>query len=125
MKQLKFLLVLVFATILSVSCNNDDDSNSDATDSALIGSWEYSEVFDGEEFLAVVTFNANNSGTTYTEYTFEGETESETDNFTWSTNGNKLSISDSEGTEVVIYSITGNKLSITDDTNTVTVFTKQ
>ncbi len=125
MKQLKFLFVLAFATMLSLSCNNDDDSNSDTNDPDLVGTWSYFEVMDDEDFGATVTFNADKSGIIVTEFTYEGETDSETENFTWSSNANKLTLIFSDDTEVVTYSISGNKLTITDDTNTVTVFTKE
>tara|TARA_R100000935_G_scaffold13495_3_gene27080 strand:- start:1141 stop:1518 length:378 start_codon:yes stop_codon:yes gene_type:complete len=125
MKNIKYVLVLVFATIQAISCNSDDDSNSDVNDSALLGTWELTETFEGEELVVRVTFNANKTGISIYEYTFEGDTETETDNFTWSTNGNKLSITSSGETEVLTYSISGNKLTITDSFNDVSVFTKQ
>ncbi len=125
MKHIKYVLVLVFATMLAVSCNSDDDSNSDVNDPALLGTWGLTETFEGEELVLRVTFNANKTGISVYQYTFEGETETETDNFTWSTNGNKLSISSSGDTEVLTYSIVGNKLTITDSSNEVSVFTKQ
>ncbi len=125
MKYVKFLFALVFATMLAVSCNSDDDSNSDVYDPALLGTWKLTETFEGEVLVITVTFNANKTGISVYNNTFGGETETETDNFTWSTNANKLTITMSGETEVLTYAISGNKLNITDSSNDVSVFTKQ
>ncbi len=122
MKNIKYLIVMVFAVLLSVSCSSDDDSGSTH---ALVGTWGVTEIVEGMELKVRVTFNANNSGTSVLTFTFEGETETETENFTWSTSGNKLTMSISGESEVVTYSINGNKLTITDQDNEVVVFTKQ
>ncbi|MCJ7757522.1 MAG: lipocalin family protein [Gillisia sp.] len=125
MKKITYLFAMVFAVMLSVSCSSDDDSGSDLSTNALIGTWEIIELGDGFEYKVTVTFNANNSGTMVNVETFEGETETETENFTWSTSGNKLTISSSGESEVVTYTISGNKLTITDQDGYVVVFTKQ
>lgn len=113
---------MIFAVTLSVSCSSDDDSASDSN--ALLGTWETTASEEGFEIEVDVTFKANNTGSSNVSTTFEGETFSESDSFTWSTNGNKLSIVSGGETDVVTYSISGNKLTITDDTD-VSVFTKQ
>lgn len=123
---MKYLIVMVFAMLISVSCSNDDDSSSDVNDSALVGTWGATELDEGFELIVTVTFNANQTGSAVTKITFEGETETENDTFTWSTSGNKLTVTSSgETPEIVTYSISGNKLSITDDEGFVTVLTKQ
>lgn len=124
MKNFKYLFVMFFAVMLSVSCSSDDDSGSDINDSALVGTWGITEVFEDEEFTALITFNANNSGRLVISSTFEGETETETENFTWSTSGNRLTISGGGETTISTYAINGNELTITDLDGEV-VFTKQ
>ncbi|MCJ7756741.1 MAG: lipocalin family protein [Gillisia sp.] len=125
MKKITYLFVMVFAVMLSVSCSGDDDSSSDLSTNALVGTWGVTEIAEGMEMKVRVTFNANNSGTSVLTFTFEGETETETENFSWSTSGNKLTISSSGESEVVTYAINGNKLTITDQDGEVVVLTKQ
>jgi len=122
MKSIKYLFVMVFVALLSVSCNSDDDSGNT---NALVGTWRVTEIVDGEEIKVTATFNANNSGTMVIVSTFEGETETETDNFTWSTSGNKLTVTTSSGEpEISTYTINGNKLTITDEDGFTLVLTK-
>ncbi len=123
MKNIKYLFVLVFAAMLSVSCNSDDDSAGNSSD--LLGTWGATEVEEGMEFKMEVTFNANKSGNMMMKFTFEGESFTENDNFTWSTSGNKLTITIDGDSETVTYSVSGNKLSITDADGEVSVLTKQ
>jgi hypothetical protein len=115
---------MIFAVMLSVSCNSDDDSGSDSSTNALVGTWRFTEIDEGTELKVTATVNANNSGTLVTATTFGGETETETDNFTWSTSGNKLTIVSSGVSEILTYSISGNKLTLTDQDNEVSIFTK-
>jgi len=123
MKNIKYLFVMVFAMLLSVSCNSDDDG-SDSGTNALVGTWRVNESDEGFDITVTATFNANNSGTLVMVTTFAGETETETENFTWSTSGNKLTLTGSGETDIVTYSISGNKLTITDEDGFVSVFTK-
>ena len=116
---------MFFAVMLSVSCSSDDDSESDLNDSALVGTWGITEIVEDEEFTALITFNANNSGRLVISWTFEGETETETENFTWSTSGNRLTFSSGGETTISTYSISGNNLTINDLDGEVVVFTKQ
>lgn len=125
MIKIRYVIVMVFAMLLSVSCSSDDDNGSDANDAALVGSWMATESDEDGEYKITVTFNANQTGTLFTEVTFAGESESESESFTWSTNENKLTIdSSSEPPEVLTYSISGNKLLITDSDNFTTSLTK-
>jgi hypothetical protein len=126
MKNFKYLFVMFFAVMLSVSCSSDDDSGSDLNDSALVGTWGITEIDEGVGVKVLITFNANNSGTSVVTSTFEGEiTQTDTENFTWSTSGNKLTISSGGESDVVTYAINGNKLTVTDSDGVVVVFTKQ
>jgi len=57
--------------------------------------------------------------------TIDGETITETDNFTWNTSGNKLTVTISGGEpEISTYAINGNKLTITDEDGYALVLTK-
>ncbi len=110
---------MIFAVALSVSCSSDDDSSSDTSD--LVGSWETSNMQEGIEYNITITFNVNNSGTTLMTSTLDGFTKTESDAFTWSTDGNKLTINSDVGT----YSISGNKLTIKSSDGELLVLTKQ
>lgn len=124
MKNNQYFFVVFLSVLISVSCSNNDDS-SDLMDIGLIGTWVYTEMDDGEEFNITLTFNSNNTGILVTKTTFNGETETESENFTWSTSGNKLTFNISGETPfMVTYSISGKNLSITDQDGFVTVLTK-
>lgn len=125
MKKITYLIVLSLALMFTGSCSSDDDAGSDVNDPALVGSWGASETGDGITLEVTVTFNSNQSGRSIITTTFEGETESETENFTWSTVGNRLTIKISgEDDEVLTYSISGNRLTLTDSDGFSTVLTK-
>lgn len=115
---------MIVALTVSVSCDDDDDDN--AGDDALLGTWMYSESDEEEDYYysTSITFKSNDTGTiVYTE-TYDGMTESDTDSFTWSSNGNTLTLELFGEIETVTYSISGNKLTINGDGDTI-VFTKQ
>ena len=112
---------MIFAVALSVSCSSDDDSSSDTSTNALIGIWETLDVQDGIEYNITITFNPNNTGTTIMTSTVDGFTKTESEGFTWSTDGNKLTINSDVGT----YSISGNKLTIKSSDGELLVLTKQ
>ena len=124
MKQLKYVMIMVLAVMVSVSsisCSNDDN-DSDKND--LVGTWVLSESADGFEYAISVTFNANLNGTLVVSATFEGVTETENSNFTYSTKGDQLTMVMDGETTVSTYSVSGNKLTITDDGESV-VFTRE
>ncbi len=111
---------MIFAVALSISCSSDDDSTSDPSTNALIGIWETLDVQDGIEYNITITFNPNNTGTTIMTSTVDGFTKTESNAFTWSTDGNKLTINSDVGT----YSISGNTLTMSSAGEDM-VFTKQ
>jgi uncharacterized lipoprotein NlpE involved in copper resistance len=115
------------AVMVSVSCNNDDDDNYDDSygDSALVGTWGLNESEGGLTINVTATFNENLSGTLLTSETFDGETEAEFENFTWSTDGNKLRLKLDGETEKLTYSISGDTLTVTDEDGETTVLTRQ
>ena len=123
MKNIKYLFVMVFAVVLSVSCSGDDDSSS-SNSSDLVGIWETTDVQEGIDYNITATFNVNNSGNFTSVSTFDGFTKTEIDDFTWSTSGNKLTLFIEGESWVPTYSITGNQLTITDQGDTI-IFTKQ
>lgn len=124
MKNIKYFFIMVFSVMLFVSCSKDDSSSAPGIND-LVGTWETTNTQEGIEYIITVTFNSNKSGTTVMVSTFQGNTKTETDNFTWSTNGNKLTIISSGDSDVSTYSISGNKLTVTSDTGVVFVFTKK
>ncbi len=123
MNKFKYLLVMFVAVMVSVSCSNDDDDDKASGNSDLVGTWGISESSDDLEINIKVTFNANATGKIISVYTIYGETETETDDFTWSTKGNQLTMVIGGETEISTYSISGNKLTVTQDGET-TVLTK-
>ncbi|MDN3643007.1 lipocalin family protein [Lutimonas halocynthiae] len=119
MKKFKYLLIMFLALTVSVSCSDDDDDiNTD-----LVGTWEMSESEDGYEYSVLITFKDNGTGTIVAVETFDGEIDSDSEAFTWGTDGNKLTIVIDGGEETATYVILGNKLTITDG-NGVSIFTK-
>jgi len=123
MKKIKYLLIMAIAVMVSVSCsNNDDDNDNDVN--PLVGSWGVVESELGVELSMIITFNANLTGAFTATITFDGETETENESFEWSTSGNKLTLIIDGMTDISTYSISGNKLTITDEDGS-TVLTRQ
>ena len=122
MKKIKYLLILVVAVLVSVSCSTDD---GDDGVNALVGTWGFTEFDDGDEINVTATFNENLSGKIDVVVVFNGGSETENSSFTWSTNGNKLTMVIDGNTETSTYSISGDKLTITDDDGETTVLTRQ
>ena len=132
MKKIKYLFIMLAAVMVSVSCNNDDDDSFDNNfddnfgDSALVGTWILTEFDNGVEFTETATFNENLAGTFVSASTFEGETESVSESFTWSTDGNKLRLIIGGETEILKYSISGDNLTVTtEDGETITFYRPQ
>lgn len=116
MKNLKYVLIMFVSLTMAVACNDDDgemDKNS------LIGSWEMSESDSGFEYSLTVTFKSNSSGTMAAFASFQGEEEMSSDSFTWSTDGNILTIVMDGETSKTTYSISGDQLTISDDEETL------
>ena len=132
MKNFKYLFIMFIAVMASVSCNKDDDEGFDDNfddnfgDSALFGTWVLTAFEDGETFTDTVTFNENLSGTYLSNETFEGETQSVFENFTWSTNENILRLIFIGETEILKYSISGDSVTVTtEDGETITFYRQQ
>lgn len=108
------------ALTAAVSCTDDggDDVNP------IIGTWALSESAEGIEISLEATFHENNNGTMVATVSFAGESASDSSSFTWSTNGDELTMTMEGETEVSTYFIVGNKLTITDDEGEVTVLTR-
>jgi hypothetical protein len=119
MKNFKYLLIIFLALTVSVSCSDDDDD----IDTDLVGTWEMSESEDGYEYSVLITFKDNGTGTIVAVETFDGEIDSESEAFTWGTDGNKLTIVIDGDEETATYVILGDKLTVTDG-NGVSIFTK-
>ena len=72
-----------------------------------------------------IIFKSDNTDTMSVTMTFEGETDTESGNFTWSADGDTLTISEDGETESLKYSISGNKLTITPDGEDSMVLTRK
>ncbi len=81
MKKILLALALMLPTIVFTACEKEEANSNNA----LVGTWMAS--YDGESIY--YQFNADNSG--YEWYAYQGET-SEKYPFTWSTNGNVLTM---------------------------------
>ena len=122
MKKIKNLL-LVFTLVLAVaSCDSDDDGGFD---NELLGTWEAVESEEGMEIGITAKFNSNETGELATKLSLGGQVmSSETFDFTWSTEGNKLTMTMDGDTDVSTYSISVDKLTITDSDGESFVLTK-
>lgn len=122
MKTLKKIMMALFAIAcigMTVSCNKDNNNNngggSGNTDSRLVGTWEISSIMlNGQDMSQMVRgsqiiMNANGSGS----FLIMGQNNS----FTWSTNGNILTVIPSGNNSETI---TCNIASITATTCTLT-----
>ncbi len=121
MNQIRYFSLTIFALLLIVVVSCD---KNDAADNPLVGTWEYVESFEDFSMTVTITFRADQTGTSIMVVTLAGETESETTNFTYSTSGTKLTLTESNESTVLIYSVSGNKLTITEDGEQI-VFTRK
>lgn len=123
MKNLKYWLVVFVALTAMIACNDDNDD--DKYVNPIVGTWGMSETEDGFTITISVTFFENYKGKMVTTVTFEGETETDTSSFTWRTSGDQLTIVSEGETDVLTYSISGNKLTVTDDEGFEVVLTRE
>lgn len=121
MKKFKYVLVMFLAMTATVSCSDDSDDNANP----ILGTWVLSESEAGFEISLEATFSDNNKGTMLTTVSFGEASETENIPFTWSTDGNQLTLVMNGETEVSTYLIVGNKLTITDEEGFITVLTRQ
>ena len=114
------MLIMFVALTTAVSCTDDgtDDVNP------IIGTSVLSESAEGIEISLEATFHENNKGTMVATVSFAGESASENSSFSWSTEGDQLTMTMEGETEVSTYLIVGNKLTITDDEGEITVLTR-
>ena len=122
MKSFKYVLIMFVALSVSLtSCTDDDDDMGNP----ILGTWSLSEAEGEFEVGISATFKENGSGTLTATVSLFGETQSETDSFTWSTKGDQLTMTMDGETEVSTYSISGDTLTITDDEGFVTQLTRE
>ena len=122
MKNFKYLLVMFIALSVSLtSCEDDGDDMGNP----IVGSWGLSEEDSGIAVSLVATFEENGTGTLTASITISDQTQSESDSFTWSTDGDQLSLTMDGETEISTYSISGNTLTITDSEGFVTELTRE
>jgi hypothetical protein len=123
MKNIKYLLVMIVAVMAFVSCDNDDDDDI-MGDPALVGQWVYTEVDFPDFFSVTLNFDSDLRGFTESLSFIDNVEFTQINSFTYSTNGDQLTLVIDGETEVSTYSISGNLLTI-DDTGDVIIFTKQ
>lgn len=118
MQNLKIVCIvsIMIASMTFTSCNKDEDSISPD----LIGTWIFEENMDGIETSEWITFNSNNTGTLSIEITEDGIKETETMEFTYTSDGKMLDVNLDDETISISYSIANNQLTITDDGDTTT-----
>ena len=108
MKKIKYLSILILVLVMSVSCSDD----SDGFDHPLIGKWVRAEISEDIKFDYEIIFSDDLTGTKTVTQTADGKSDSEIENFTWSTKGDILTMTGGEEPEILTYSILGIKLSV-------------
>ena len=121
MKIFKYVLVMFLAITAMVSCSDDSDDNVNP----IVGTWLLSESEAGFEISMEATFNANNKGSLLASVSFGGVSETDNSSFTWSTDGDQLTMVMNGETEVSTYTIVGNKLTLTDEEGFISILTRQ
>lgn len=113
MKKISFvgMLVMIFVLTSIISCDKED-----AVD-PIVGTWEYFLSEEGYTETITFTFNLDNTGSLSARYVEDGETETESYNFTYSANATKLNITGLGDMDEFSYTIFGNKLTLTFDSD--------
>ena len=116
-------LILMFTLVMAVaSCDSDDDAGFD---NKLLGTWEVSASEDGMEIGIIAQFNANDTGELTTLLSFGGQVVSnESSDFSYSVDGNQLTMVMGGETDISTFSVSGDKLTITDSDGEAIVLTK-
>lgn len=120
MKNFKYIMIMFVALTAAVSCS--DDSGDDVN--PIVGTWAITESAEGIEISLEATFEENNRGTMVATVSFAGESASENSSFSWSTDGDQLTMTMDGETEVSTYIIVGNTLTITDGEGEITILTR-
>ena len=113
----------MFTLVMAVaSCNSDDDAGFE---NELLGTWEASESEIGMTVELTAKFNSNETGEFITTLLIgEQVVTNENFDFTWSTDGDKLTMIMDGETDISTYSVSDDKLTITDSDGEVIVLTK-
>ena len=114
MKSYRFLLIvfLTLVLIVAASCEKDDD---EVVDNIIVGTREHVTSMEGFSMTLTMTFNANLTGTSKMVIVIGEVTESESTNFTYSTNESTLILTEGGETVRLKYFISGNKLTLIED----------
>lgn len=118
-------LYVVFSNFKNNSSNNVVDNNSALSDEEkIIGTWGYTEYYEGQTITGIFTFLQNKT----CEFSVSSDGNSQTLNGNWDITGNNL-VLNFEGvpTETTDYkfSDSNEKLTLTDEVGTIRVLTKQ
>ena len=116
---MKCVLVMFMAVTMCISCTDSDDVN------ALVGTWEMAESIGGNEASIAIVFESDFTGKIVISVTIDGNAQTESTSFNWSTDGNKLIRENDGEMSTDTYFILGNRLTITDGEGIIMVLTKQ
>ena len=110
----------MFTLVMAVaSCDSDDDAGFE---NPLLGTWEASESEIGMTVELTARFNSNETGEFITTLLIGDQVvTNENFDFTWSTDGDKLTMTMDGETDISTYSVSGDKLTITDSDGEVIV----
>jgi len=117
--KILFVVSIMLAAVAFTSCNKDEESKSPE----LIGTWMFEENMDGILTSEAITFNSNNTGIFSISTTIDGIKETESIEFTYTSDGNMLDVNLDDEMLQITYSIASNRLTITEDGD-VTTYTK-
>jgi len=122
MKNIKNLILMFTLVFAVASCTSDDDGGMD---NQLLGTWELSESEDGMEVSITAKFNANDTGNMATKALFAGQAIIDQNlDFTYSVDGDQLTMVMDGESQVSTFSVSGKKLTIIDEEGDAFVLTK-
>ena len=123
------ILVLVSVYVVFSSFNNNSDNGGENSSvvsdkEKIIGTWEYTEFYEGQTIIGIFTFLPDKT----CEYSASSDGNTQTLKGTWDITGNNL-VLNFEGvpTETTVYKFSNNneELTLTDEVGTIRVLTKQ
>ena len=120
----KFNLLFITILILGLGVFNSCDKEDDEEIIPLIGTWEMATELEGVSIALTMTFNQDYTGMAQIRYTLDEVTESETESFTYSVNGNTLTMEIEGESETATFTISGNQLIINAE-DEILILTKQ
>jgi hypothetical protein len=127
------VLILLLSSVYVVFNNINDNNNSSnggenssnhSDEEKIIGTWRYTESFEGQTIIGIITFLSDKS----CEFSASSDGNTQTLSGSWDITGNNLVLSfEGVPTEINGYNFSDNNkiLTLTDDVGTTRVLTKQ